>query len=366
VDKVKVYFKSVRMRIRGGASATVTEQEVPPPVEKRKKRKVKKKTISSFSIFLILFFLYAIPPLLIRYSGWVKDAIIFVHHVREPFFSNLSDPESFGLKAVREVELFHPDDCSIKVWQMLPKQYHEASPYRGSSDEFDKALSDGVPVVLYLHGNTGTRATTHRVNLYKYLAGSLGHHVIAFDYRGFGDSKCYPSEENMMEDALLVWSWLKTLAPRGRVYVWGHSLGSAAATHMAQVLSNRGESPSGLILDAPFTNLVEAGRNHPLSLPYWPVMPLFSLLTFESFKERFPSDEQILEVTCPILIMHGHKDRVIPYHLGRKLYEKALEGRKSKKEEDAGTLEFLDCQDSGHKYNWEFAKERLRTFIDSN
>ena len=351
----------MRMRIRGGASATITEQEVPPPVEK-KKRKVKKKTISSFSIFLILFFLYAIPPLVIRYSGWVKDTIIFVHHVRVPFFANLSDPESFGLKAVRQVELFHEDNCGIEIWQMLPRQYHEAS-----HSDFDKALSDGAPVVLYLHGNTGTRATTHRVSLYKYLTGTLGHHVIAFDYRGFGDSKCYPSEEGMMEDALLVWSWLKKLAPGAQVYIWGHSLGSAAATHLAQTLSNRGDILSGLILDAPFTNLVEAGQNHPLSLPYWPVMPLFSYLTFESFKEKFPSDERILDITCPILIMHGHKDRVIPFQLGKKLYEKALEGRKRRgKEETSGGVEFWDCQDSGHKYNWEFAKERLRTFINSD
>lgn len=349
------------MRSRGSASSTVTEQVQPRPTEKKKNRKVKKKTISSFSIFLILFFLYSIPPLVIRYSEWVKDAIIFVHHARVPFFANLSDPHSFGLKAVRQFELLHEDNCSIEAWQMLPSKYHNREPK--TDLDFEKALSDGSSIVLYLHGNTGTRASGHRVRLYKYLSGAQGHHVIAFDYRGFGNSQCYPSEDGMMEDALLIWKWLKARAPQANIYIWGHSLGSGAATHLAQTLSAMQDIPAGLVLDAPFTNLVEAGRSHPLSLPYWPVMPLFSYLTFESFKERFPSSERIHDITCPILILHGHKDRTIPFHLGKKLYDIALEGRLKKGENSASNLEFLDCQDAGHKTNWEFAKEKLREFI---
>ena len=351
------------MRSRGGTSSTVTQQETPQSKEQvpKKKRKVKKKTISSFSIFLILFFLYCIPPLIIRYNGWVKDTIIFVHHVKVPFFANISDPQSFGLKAVRQFELYHEDSCEIEVWQLLPKKYHEVEHISGN--DFEQALSDGSPVLLYLHGNTGTRGNAHRVSLYKYLSGTLGHHVITFDYRGFGNSRCYPSEQGMMEDALLVWTWLKQKAPDARVYIWGHSLGSATATHLAQILSNRQDMPSGLILDAPFTNLVEAGQNHPLALPYWPVMPLFSYLTFESFKEKFSSEDRILDISCPILILHGQRDRIIPFHLGKKLYQKALEGRKKKTGLSIGSLEFMDCKDAGHKTNWEFAKETLKKFI---
>lgn len=41
----------------------------------------------------------------------------------------------------------------------------------------------GYPIVLYLHGNSGSRATDHRVELYQLLQ-SFNYNVITLDYRG--------------------------------------------------------------------------------------------------------------------------------------------------------------------------------------
>lgn len=49
-------------------------------------------------------------------------------------------------------------------------------------DTFDKALGDGKPIIVYVHGNSGTRASPHRVHLYS-LFQSLDMHIITFDYR---------------------------------------------------------------------------------------------------------------------------------------------------------------------------------------
>lgn len=318
---------------------------------------------------------------MIRYSGWAKDAIIFVHHVRTPFgfslfspppfgfppfppfFANISDPHSFGIQAVRQFELFHQNGCGIEIWQMLSKNYYTKEPI--SEDDFIHALSDGSAVVLYLHGNTGTRALTHRVDLYKYLSGRLGHHVITFDYRGFGNSQCYPSEQAMMEDALLVWTWLREKAPGAKIYIWGHSLGSAAATYLALNLCHVQDLPAGLILDAPFTTIVDAAQNHPLAMPYRPIMPLFRYFVLENFEQKFSSEERMEHITCPILILHGQKDSIIPFYLGKKLYQKAIEKRSATESNDGGDVEFLDCEESGHKNNWAFSKttETLKRFI---
>lgn len=317
------------------------------------------------TLLLLLFTLYLLPPLLLRYSSWCRDAITFVHHVKTPFFGNISDPESFGIKAVREFKLTHKDGCSLETWQILPTHYHHSINFL-SEASYTNALSDGSPIIIYMHGNTGTRATHHRVQLYKYLAEILGYHVITFDYRGFGNSECYPSERGMMEDGRLVWKWVGEKAPRARIYIWGHSLGSAAATHLTEELCKTSrDMPSGLILDAPFPNMVAAAENHPFSLPYWPFMPIFSHFTIQNFEQKFESAKRMEHIKSPILILHGQMDYVIPYHLGVEVYETALKSRE--KNPYLGRVEFVDCGSSGHKTNWESprAKDAVKQFVES-
>ncbi len=71
-----------------------------------------------------------------------------------------------------------------------------------------------------------TRSTRHRIELYKLLR-SLGHHVIAVDYRGFGDSTGVPTEQDVVKDALFTFEYIRQMAPSdASVYIWGHSLGS--------------------------------------------------------------------------------------------------------------------------------------------
>ncbi|KAL8185173.1 UNVERIFIED_CONTAM: Monoacylglycerol lipase abhd12 [Gekko kuhli] len=90
---------------------------------------------------------------------------------------------------------------------------------------YEDALGSSSPVVLYLHGNGGTRGGEHRVELYKVLS-SFGYHVVTFDYRGWGDSIGSPSESGLTYDALHVFDWIKARSGDNPVYIWGHSLGT--------------------------------------------------------------------------------------------------------------------------------------------
>ena len=56
---------------------------------------------------------------------------------------------------------------------------------------YESQLSGGSPIVIYLHGNTGSRAREHRLHLYEVLQ-QLNYHVIAFDYRGINVKKSPP------------------------------------------------------------------------------------------------------------------------------------------------------------------------------
>lgn len=349
-------------RKRGSRSVATFEQDNSKTSEKseqsktiKTKKPLKKRVQRLLLIALVVLALYSAPAVVVRYSEWLQKALIFVHHVRAPFYGNLSDPSSYGLKFSRQFELFHEDECGVEVWQVLPHVYHvgevsESDELVLSEIDFQSALSDGAPVVLYLHGNMGTRAMPHRVGVYKYLAKEKGLHVVTFDYRGYGNSQCHPSERGMMEDALLVWNWVKMHAPESKIYIWGHSLGSAAATFLAKELCDSGNEPTGLILDAPFTELLDAAENHPITLPYWPVFPLLRYYILETLQERFESVHRLKHITCPILILHGRKDIIIPFHIGEKFYNTALELKKS--HPSMGSVEFVDCGDTNHKENY--------------
>lgn len=86
------------------------------------------------------------------------------------------------------------------------------------------------------------RSLNTRRELCKKLRDELKYDVITFDYRGFGDSSGEPTEVGLMKDARFIYDWLHRLSNGQRkIYLWGHSLGSAVACQLAARLSD-GES----------------------------------------------------------------------------------------------------------------------------
>ena len=304
------------------------------------------------AVLLILLTVYVGAGMLIRTSARVQRFIIFQHRIRTPWFANFSNPAEFGLRNTRQVVLAHErGGCAVPVWHVLPRSYLDQEGSDIPAERYDLLLADGAPIVLYLHGNTGSRALWHRVQLYKFLAEEKGYHVIAFDYRGFAESDCQPSERGMMEDGRLVWRWIEQRAAASRVFVWGHSLGSAAATYLAKELRASSAEPAGLILDAPFTTIADAASGHPLAVPYRPIMRLFRYLVFDTFSERFESVKRLEGISCPLLILHGRRDPIIPFEQGWEMYQTALKSRRNVP--GAKGVEFVDCGDKTHKNNYE-------------
>ena len=67
-----------------------------------------------------------------------------------------------------------------------------------------------------------------------------------------------------------------------------------------------------VILESPFTSIENSAKI------YYPYLPVKFLL-----KDRYDSISKIKMINSPILIMHGEKDDVIPFSMGKKLFEKA-------------------------------------------
>lgn len=345
----------MRKRNKGTPSfkPTASDEEVAPM---RRKFGCKSKTL------ICIVIVYLTIPFVLRFVRPLQDALIYVNLVDLPLFTNLSAPGELGLKATRSFYLYHENGERIGVWQVAPINYHEGGDDM-SEEQYTKILADGRTIVMYMHGNTGTRAMFHRIGAYKMLI-SRGYHCIAFDYRGFGDSDGSATEQGLRDDAYLVWSWIRKHAPSSKVIIWGHSLGSSPAVHLSQDICSQPRPPAGLVLDAPFTCMQDAAANHIFSLPYWPVMFYLKYIFIDHIEEKFSTIDRISGVSCKILIIHGKGDFIVPYHLGRNLYEHAVANRKP----GHGKVLFTDCGDMRHRTNYlsPALPNALTSFIDNN
>ena len=77
------------------------------------------------------------------------------------------------------------------------------------------------------------------------------------------------------------------------------------ATHLAQ-----NKNYAGIILETPFTSMVDAAKT------FYPYIPVNLLL-----KDRFENYEKIKNINSPILVMHGEQDQIVPFAMGKKIYE---------------------------------------------
>uniref|UniRef100_A0A672R0U7 Lysophosphatidylserine lipase ABHD12 n=1 Tax=Sinocyclocheilus grahami TaxID=75366 RepID=A0A672R0U7_SINGR len=271
--------------------------------------------------------IYIAIPVIIKVCPSIQAKLVFLNFVRVPYFIDLKRPEDQGLNHTRNFYLQPEEGINIGVWHTVPSvMWREAQAK--DAEWYDKSFQSSHPVILYLHGNAGTRGGDHRVQLYKVLS-SLGYHVVTFDYRGWGDSEGSPSEKGMTSDALFLYQWIKQRIGQKPLYIWGHSLGTGVATNLVRRLCDRGTPPDALILESPFTNIREEAKSHPFSMVYryLPGFDWFFLDSITANDIRFASDENVNHISCPVLILHAEDDTVVPFQLGKKLYDLAAQSK---------------------------------------
>jgi alpha-beta hydrolase superfamily lysophospholipase len=157
-------------------------------------------------------------------------------------------------------------------------------------------------IVLYFHGNSGNVSNlSHVAN----LINSKGYDAFLIDYRTYGKSSGDLSEEALKKDAQLFYNHALTKYDEDQIILYGRSFGTGIATGLAA--SNE---PKTLILESPFYSAVSLGQHR------FPILPVGWLSNY-----RFPSNEYVQEITCPIFIFHGTEDRVIPFKFAKKLFE---------------------------------------------
>ena len=163
---------------------------------------------------------------------------------------------------------------------------------------FPKGESRGV--VLYLKGNSKSIRGWGKfaVDFTRH-----GFNVLMVDYRGFGKSTGRRSQKAIKRDLQLVYDKLKTMTTEDRIILYGRSMGSGFAAKLASM-----NQPKLLILDAPYYSLTK------VTARYMPFMPLSVLM-----KYPLPTYKWLKYVKCPIHIIHGTQDKLIPYKTSVKL-----------------------------------------------
>jgi len=165
--------------------------------------------------------------------------------------------------------------------------------------------------------------------------------LLVVDYPGYGASGGRATEAGMYEAADLAYNALisRPDLDRHRVYVYGRSLGSAAATHTAAT-----HEVAGLILESPFTSARGMAAQH------YRIFPRFLV------RLQLDNVGAIRRIHCPTLIFHGTADMLVPIKMGRDVAAAA-----------GGPVEFVMIEGAGHNDTYDRGgrayKAKLAAFV---
>jgi len=230
------------------------------------------------------------------------------------------NPSSIGL-TYRDLRLETTDHVKLHGWYV---------PYASST-----------VTLLILHGNAGNIG--HRVPWIEMLH-QTGAGILIIDYRGYGNSEGRPYEEGLYRDAQTAHEWWRKERNHTgeKLVLVGESLGGAVAVDLAARVP-----VAGLIVQSTFTNAWDVANT---ILPLGLLQPLAGV--------HFDSAAKIAGIRCPKLFIHGSRDEIVPYRLGKKLYELSPPPK-----------EFYEVQGAGHNdLPWVAGPQyvtRVRNFLHS-
>ena len=172
--------------------------------------------------------------------------------------------------------------------------------------------------ILYIHGNAEDLGDIQPV---LQQLQTIGFSVFAYDYRGYGTSQGKPSERNAYRDVDTAYEYLtqKLGVLPERIIVYGRSVGAGSAVDLAAR-----KPVAGLIMESAFTSAFRV------------VVPI-PILPFDKFRNI----DKIKRVNCPVLVMHGRVDEVIPFQHGQQLFATASEPKLALWVDDASHNDFM-------------------------
>lgn len=196
-------------------------------------------------------------------------------------------PAQWGLSH-EDVQIATEDGITLQAWWV-------ARP---------EGVEPGSPLVINLHGNAGNREDRLPV-----LRDAWRENIpmLIVDYRGYGGSGGAPTENGLYTDGIAAYDWLAARYPGHPIVVYGHSLGSAVAAHVAMR-----RPAAAVILESPFTSAPDMAER------VFPVPGIRHVV-----RSRFDTLAVVRGITAPLLVIHGERDEIVPFEMGRTVFEAA-------------------------------------------
>lgn len=155
-------------------------------------------------------------------------------------------------------------------------------------------LGSSKGVILYLHGNRGNIGRAlHQTRLFN----DKNYDIFIPDYRGYGKTEGFPKSAKQLEqDVEKAYLFLKEHYSENQIVLIGYSLGSGMASYIAAT-----HQPKSLIILAPYISIAQIKNKY-----FW-FLPDFLL------RYNLRNDKYLKDIECPITLIHGTNDNVIPY-----------------------------------------------------
>lgn len=201
----------------------------------------------------------------------------------------------------------------------------------------------GQPTLFYLPGSGGNLGT--RKKKFPWFV-NKGYGLVALSYPGMGGSKGLPSRKAIQGLANALYRDLPKYVGDSPIVIMGESLGTGVALQIAASKVGRQRPPIGMILQAPYTSLVDlVAAKQPAMIPL-----------FASRNDLWPSKQTIKRVTIPTFIMHGGSDETIPISMGRTLFKLSPSPNKV----------FVTQRKAGHTTIWSRASlKKMRLWLEA-
>jgi len=165
-------------------------------------------------------------------------------------------------------------------------------------------------VLLCFHGNADLSAW--QIDWARLVQRHTEFAVFLAEYRGYMSLGGIPTYETTKLDARAAYDYLRIVVgvDRSRLAYFGHSLGSAIATELAEV-----HPPAALVLQSPFTSARAMARLI--------ATPAVTVVWRAISRIHFDTRRAVAELDVPVSVAHGRRDRIVPFKMGLEVYQAA-------------------------------------------